>query len=183
MLLLIYKGARVQHDDALDVKEMQSIVELIREVPPHLAHQLGVVSPMGRLLARLGWEVIDWHTIRNHKGVDLDLRYASPLYLKRAAVQRHNELLARSINLDEEQRGQVFDSYPIRSVFRAASLRRKRLLGRLLSGTVLTAALTGKDGGVCPACGETDTVEHRIRRCWVSALAEADFRDRSYCGL
>ena len=40
----------------------------------------------------------------------------------------------------------------------------------------MKASLTGLDGGRCPACGATDSADHRIRTCWASAATEVDFK-------
>ena len=122
---------------------------------------------MVRLLRRLGWTVTGWNTIVDHQGEPIDLRFASPDYVKRHAARRHHNLLLRACKGAPQQAGWTLDGVPLRNFFRQGSLRERRALIRMMSGTVLTAALTKLDEGRCPLCGCQDTVDHRIRQCWV----------------
>ena len=85
------------------------------------------------------------------------------------AAARDLDIIARASIKIAWTAGMVLDAVPIRSVFRKADGPGKRRLVKRLSGAVLTRDLLGLGEARCPACGQLDTMVHRLFHCWVSA--------------
>ncbi len=80
------------------------------------------------------------------------------------------------MKIDWYEPGTFAEPKPLRTVFKTATCRQKKLLVRWLCGNVFTGARTDGDKGICPACGEVDTAVHRVRSCWVSVDHEFNFK-------